>query len=128
MAVAISIVNIDDTKQQFIIDGTLTLTGNYGGASTHGDTISFGLQDQIKSQQVPNMVVIYEVPTAGNAPTGYTYLYGQGTTMANGVLIVLQTGTASNPQVEITANSAYPAALTAATANLRFRAWFPSFL
>lgn len=31
--------NPDTTGRQVIADGTIALTGNYGGASTHGDTL-----------------------------------------------------------------------------------------
>lgn len=129
MAVSISAVtNVDATQNQLIVDGALTLSGNYGGADTHGDTLSFAGFDEIKSSSVPTRVEIFEAPTAGNAPTGYSFVFAPGTTQANGVLQVLQGAAAiSEPQAEITAAAAYPAALTAATANIKFRAWFPSF-
>jgi hypothetical protein len=131
MSVAVALNNtifpdpVDCTQQQICVDGTLTLTGNYGGAATHGDTMSFAGLDAIKSNQVPNLVEIFEAPAAGNAPTGFLFAFGYGTTQANGVLIVMQDGAAAGPEAELTQGAAYPAALLAATANLRFRAWFP---
>ncbi len=115
----------DTTQNEEIVDGLLTLSGNYGGASTHGDTIDFTGHDLIKSQQAPRKVEIYQEPTAGVAPVIYCFLYGRGTTMANGVLIVTDFA-----GVEITEGSAYPAALTNTDVppNIRFRAWFPTFI
>lgn len=122
-----AITNVDATQNQFIVDGALALSGNYGGGATHGDTLSFAGFDQIKSSEVPTFVEIFEAPTAGNAPTGYSFLYAPGTSQANGLLQVLQGAAAiSEPQAEITEGAGYPAALTAATANLKFRAYFPS--
>lgn len=131
VAVAISSIvatdpsqGLDKTQNEQIVEGTLTLSGNYGGGATHGDTINFGQFANINSGQPPRKVDIFQVPTAGNAPVHYAFLYGQGTTQGNGVLIVVDTTTG----LEITEGAAYPAALTAATANVRFRAFFPLFI
>ena len=101
------------------MEGTLTLTGNYGGAATHGDTMS--LAGLASSDYAPKSVQIYQEPTSGVAPAIYCFLYGRGTTQANGVLIVTDFA-----GVEITQGSAYPAALTSTTVppNLRFIARF----
>ena len=64
----------------------LTLSGNYGGAATHGDTLSFSGIDEVKSGQVPNRVEIFESPAAGTAPAGYQMIYCPGTTRDNGVV------------------------------------------
>jgi len=114
---------IGSNQNELIVSGALTLSGNYGGASTHGDMMNLGTFDKIKSQQPPEKVEVYQEPTAGNAPVIYLFLYGRGTTQANGVLIVTDFA-----GVEITEGAAYPAALTDPTANLRFRAYFPSFI
>lgn len=117
---------VDMTQQEFIVDGLLTLSNNYGGSATHGDTMN--LAGLVPSNLVPNRVEIFEAPAAGNAPTGYNFIYGFGSGPANGVLIVTQCAGASAPSSEITEGAAYPGALTAATANIRFRAWFTKFI
>jgi hypothetical protein len=117
----------DTTQGTQIVRGTITLSGVYGGASTHGDTLSLAVYPT-QSPKTPLAVFIYEQPAAGTAPSGYSFLYGAGTNASNGVLIVLQGASgASSPQAEITAASAYPTTLvTAATAGyLKFEAVFP---
>lgn len=143
MAVAVAISSIsndpsgglDNTQNEVIVDGTLTLSGNYGGASTHGDTVNFtgaAGWDQVKSTLVPRRVEIFEDQGAGNAPLGYGFLYFHGTTQANGVLVVLGTAASGGAEVgatEFTEAAAYSdgsPSLDAAV--LRFRAWFPLFL
>jgi len=116
---------LDSTQNELIVDGLLTLSGNYGGASSNGDTIDFTGHDLIKTQQPPRKVEIYQEPTAGNAPVIYCFLFGRGTTQANGVLIVTDFA-----GVQITEGSPYPAALTSTDVppNVRFRAYFPTFI
>lgn len=141
MAVAVAISSIvttdpsqglDKTMNEQIVDGTLTLTGNYGTGSSHGDTINFGTFDQIKSQQPPRLVEIFEAPTAGTAPLGYQYIYAQGTTQANGKLVILGTaasGSATTGSPEYTEGTAYSSGSPSLSgAVLRFRAWFPLFI
>jgi len=117
---------IDHMQNQFCVDGTLTLSGNYGGGATHGDTMD--LTGVCPTDQVPNRVEIFEAPTAGNAPTGYVFVYAPGTKISNGLLVVMQGQGSAAPLLEITEGSAYPAALTAATANIKFRAWLTKFV
>ncbi len=116
---------LDSTQNELIVDGLLTLTGNYGVLSpaSNGDPLDFTGHDLIKSQQPPRKVEIYQEPTAGVAPVIYCFLYGRGTTQANGKLIVTDFA-----GVQITLGSAYPAALTSTDVppNIRFRAFFPS--
>lgn len=117
----------DTTQGTQIVRGNITLSGVYGGASTHGDTLNLAVFPT-QSPKTPLRVFIYEQPAAGTAPTGYEFDYGAGTNATNGVFIVLQgNASASSPMSEITAASAYPAALvTAATAGyLKFEAIFP---
>ncbi len=111
---------LDSTRTSLWMEGTLTLTGNYGGASTHGDTMDL-TSAFIASDYSPKNVWIYQEPTSGHAPVIYCFLYGRGTTPANGVLIVTDFA-----GVEITEGSGYPAALTNTDAppNLRFIARF----
>ncbi len=110
---------LDSTQDSLWAEGSITLSGVYGGASTHGDTLD--LTGLVSSDYRPKYVEIYQEPTSGNAPVIYCFLYGRGTTQANGVIIVTDFAGA-----EITAAAAYPAALTstATPPNIRFRAEF----
>ena len=128
-----SIVNVDPgsgidfTQSTELVNGSLTLSGNYGNHSpANGDTMSFVGFDKIKSQQVPLWVRIFQDPTSPAAPVHYSFLYGHGTTQANGVLIVIDTTTG----LPLTDAAAYPAALTNTDTppNIRFEAAFPSFV
>lgn len=121
--------NPDTTGRQVIAEGTIVATGNYGGGATNGDTLDLTqLGDAAKSSQLPTKVEVWEDPAAGTAPTGYSFVFCPGTTQKNGVLAVLQGGAAnSNPMAQITQGAAYPAALTANTAALRVRAYFPAY-
>jgi hypothetical protein len=122
MAATINVTfsGVDQTLNKFVVEGTIVLTGNYGGAATHGDTLSFAGFDLIKSNSVPAWVQIQEAPPAGTAPTGYQFGFAPGTTQANGVLTIF-TGT-----TEYTEASPYSAGLLAAV--LQFRAEFPAFI
>lgn len=118
---------IDSTQNELIVEGTLTLSGNYGdGSPANGDTLDFSGFDYIKSQEVPRHVEIFQAPTSPNAPVQYSFLYGYGTDQSNGVLIVIDTTTG----LPLTDSAAYPAALTNTDTppNIRFRAWFPSYI
>ena len=119
--------NPDVTERESIVDGTIALTGNYGGANTHGDTLNLQqLQALAQSSQLPTKVEIWEAPPAGTAPTGFEFVFCPGTTQLNGILCVLGTGAAAGgPAQEYTEASAYSAALLAAV--LRIRAWFPAY-
>ncbi len=116
---------LDSTQNELIVDGLLTLSGNYGGASTDGDTLDFTGHDLIKSQQAPRKVEIYQEPTAGNPPVIYLFLYARGTGQDDGLLVVTDFAGA-----QISQGAAYPAALTDddPSPNIRFRAYFPSFI
>ncbi len=115
---------IDRSERQVRVYGNLVLSGNYGGAASHGDVLALGALG-IPSDQPPSELFVYEEPTAGNAATGYTFIYARGTNQNTGQLIVMQNAGAGAPFVELTQGGAYPAALTAATANLKFIAHFP---
>jgi len=121
MAATVTITKVDVTQTEFIAEGTIALTGSYGGAATHGDTLSFAGFDQLKSNSVPTHVEIFEAPPAGTAPTGYQLGFAPGTTQANGQITVM-----NGAATEYTQASAYSAALLAAVIN--FRAYFPAFL
>lgn len=110
----------DISGREIVLDGTVALTGNYGGASTHGDTLDltqFG--DLLKSSQLPTKVEVFEDPASGTAPTFYQFVFCPGTTQANGVLSI------GSNLTEYTQASAYSAGLLAAA--LRIRAWFPAY-
>ena len=110
-------------QNQLIVDVFITLSGNYGTGASNGDILSFANTNFIQSRRVPIWVDIYEEPLAGNAPSGYTFVWAVGTTQANGQLIVLQGGAAvSSPQAQYTQGSAYSGALTGA--RLKARAVF----
>lgn len=118
---------LDITNNEEIVEGTLTLSNNYGGASTHGDTVDFS--GVVQSSLPPRRVEIFENQGAGNAPLGYGFVYANGTTQANGVLTVLgtpATGAATTGATEFTQGSAYSGGTPSlAAAVLRFKAWFP---
>jgi len=112
--------NPDTTERQIYVYGTIKLTGNYGGASSHGDTLDLTqLGDLLKSTQLPTEVDIYETPAAGTAPSFYQFVYCPGTTQKNGVLSI------GSNVTEYSQGSAYSAALLAAT--ISFNASFPAY-
>lgn len=123
MATAITITNVDNTQNRVHVSGTITLTDNYGGGATHGDTLSFLNLDQIKSENPPLRVEIFEAPAAGTSATGYSYSFSPGTGLDNGVLQVFGTGAAAgDPAQEYAEGTAYDAALLAAV--IKFEATF----
>lgn len=123
----------DTTQKEIIVDGTITLTGNYGTAASHGDPLDFTKPASEFSigGQAPTRVEIFERPVAGVAPTFYQYVYCPGPTLAaptqaGGVLSIGATGTASGDGGnELTEGSAY-SGFSPSLNNivLGFRAWF----
>ena len=112
--------NPDTTGRQVIAEGTVALTGNYGGGATHGDTLNLTqLGDALKTSNLPTQVEVWEAPPAGTNPTGYQFIFCPGTTLANGVLNI------SNNLAEYTEGSAYSAGLLAAV--LRIRVFAPAY-
>ena len=126
MAVAVSIDKTNPAQNEADISvqqvrGVFTLSGNYGGAATHGDTVNFSSVYGIQSRSKPIKVEVYEAPAAGTVPTGYIFTYCPGSNATNGVLnICTAIGT------ELAQASAYAAALT--NAAIRFEALFPAFV
>lgn len=119
MAVALNITSIDNTNNHFEVHATLTLTGNYGGGATHGDTINLAAANiNIPSSRPCRFAIIREHPAAGTAPTGYNFIFCTGTTQANGLLSI------TNNLTEYTQGSAYSAGLLAAVVKAIF--YFPS--
>lgn len=127
MAVAVAITSIvnadpsgglDSTRTRQVVEGTMTLSGNYGTASSHGDPVDFS-SAFIQSDYSPTFVVIKEDQGAGNAPLGLKFNYATGTTIANGVLQI------NNGTTEITEGTAYSGTSPVLNAVvLRFKAWF----
>jgi hypothetical protein len=105
----------DTTKEMIVVYGTMTLSGNYGTSTSHGDPVDFTTLNPPWSfgNQAPTFVDIKELVAAGSAPAGYIYNYNPGPTLAaptqkGGVLQILSTGTASGDGLnEITEGSAY---------------------
>jgi Na+/glutamate symporter len=108
----------DTTQATQIVRGSIALSGNYGSASSHGDTLALNLYG-IQSATLVRCF-IYEQPAAGTAPTGTLWGYAKGTTLANGLLTAM---TAYN--TEYSEGSAYTTAQKAAV--LRFEAVFETF-
>ena len=141
MAVAVAIGTIlttdpsggvDKTRSRINVSGTLTLTGNYGSASSNGDTINFALP-QIQTASLPEEVTIWEnvgssAAGVGNTPLGYVYNYVQGTTLANGLLQVVGTPSSGGALVgglQFTPGNAYSTGTPSLSgAVLKFRATF----
>jgi hypothetical protein len=111
----------NETDSQYQeVRGTITLSGSYGGTTTHGDTLSFAGIYGIQSRSIPVEVDIFEAPPAGTAPNGYIFNFCPGTSQANGVLSIM------NNLVELTQGSVYTAGLLAAV--IKFKAFFPVFV
>lgn len=116
---------LDSTRTSQTVEGTLTLTGSYGTSSSHGDTVNFAIAS-VMSDLLPKKVEVWESPAAGTAALGYIYIFCPGTTLANGVLQIIGTGTASQDGGnEITEGAAYSGqSPSLAGAVLHFKAWF----
>lgn len=107
----------DSTQATQVVRGTIALTGNYGPGATSGDVLNLALFG-VQSNQPPLRVLVYEMPAAGTAPTGYLFGYEVGTDPSNGRLSIM-----TSEGVEYVQGSAYSAALLAAA--LFFEAIFP---
>jgi hypothetical protein len=113
----------DATQATQIVRGAIALSGNYGDGATSGDPLNLAKYG-VQSNRPPLRVLIYEMPPAGTAPTGYVYVYEVGTDPSNGRISILGTGAAAgDPLQEYTLGAAYSAGLLAAA--LFFEAVFP---
>jgi lysozyme family protein len=126
MATTVAITRVDSTLNQFLIQGTIVLSGSY---AANGDTVSFAA-DVVKTDQPPTFVEIAEQPATGTLASGFVYRYAVGSSPANGALQVFEVPaaaalTTAEPLSELAAG-AYPAGLTGA--KLIFRASFPKFI
>lgn len=102
------LVQNDTTQATQIARGSIALTATYGPGATSGDLLNLALYD-VQSNAAPVRVLVYEMPAAGTAPTGYLFGYEVGSTPANGRLSIM-----TSEGVEYTQGSAYSAALLAA--------------
>jgi hypothetical protein len=113
MAIALGVLagnyaSNDNTQSTQIVRIPLTLSGNYGGSTTHGDTVDFGSVYGIQSSSVPIRVFVYQQPASGTAPLIATGTYCPGTTRDNGVISFF------NGTTELTGGSAYTGAAASA--------------
>ena len=117
-----SLPQFDTTQAEQVIEGTIALTGNYGGATTHGDTLDLSkLGAQSNSLQI--RVDIFEKSPAGAVPSGNFYRYMYGTDQTNGSLNIFTA--AGSEYTEASAYGTPPFAITGFS--LGFRAYFPTF-
>jgi hypothetical protein len=123
MAIAVAVTSVDNTQNRLIVEGSLTLSGNY---ATHGDAIDFTGIDVIKSAQPPTRIDVYQAPAAGVSAAGFVLLGVPGSAQNNNVLQVFETGAALSGALAELAAGAYPAGLTGAA--IKFTAYFPSFV
>ena len=115
MATALTVTNIDQTLNRFLVEGTIVLSGDYGTGSSQGDVLDFATL-AIPINSVPTFVEITEAPPAGTAPVGDSFLFAPGTTQANGNLVI----------VGNTEGAAYTSGQLDAV--IIFRAEFPCFV
>ena len=89
-AAASQLGNVTVDAKTITVKFLLTLSGNYGGAATNGDALSFASVNNptIPSDAVPLDAFVYEEPPAGTAPQGYGLTYCPGTTRDNGVVYI----------------------------------------
>lgn len=125
----------DRTNNGWIVDCLLTLSGNYGGAATHGDTINFAAATGIGigplGDNAPTMWEFHELVAAGTALPGFEYEYCPGPSLAAptlnaGVLNIRGAGAGSGQGgTEITEGGAY-AGTTPSLNNqvIKARFWF----
>ncbi len=109
----------DTTQATQIVRGTITLSGNYGGGATNGDTLSFSGMPNNPTNAVPLRVFIYEQPAAGTAPGGWRAIFCPGTTIANGVVAFF------NGTTQLSQGAAYSGTAAVANAVWAFEAIFP---
>lgn len=119
---------INANQSALIVEGGLTLSGNYGWGSpvVDGDIIDWTASPnaaRLTSGRAPRNILIFQAPDAADDPVSYGFLYGYGTGQNDGVLKVIDLTTGS-----AIATGAYPAALTTPAPVIRYRAEFPKFI
>lgn len=110
------ISQVDETAGECIVDGTITLSGNY---PANGDILDLS-QLGIASSVAPRYVEIFEVTPAPGPQSGYSFTYLPGTTIANGLVEIF------NGIVQFAAGAYGAPPFAIAGFALKFRAWFPS--
>lgn len=114
MALTATVTNLTVDQGAQVMTGIVTLSGNYGTASSNGEVFNItalayqGLGLQISPGTVP-FVEFFETPQAGSVPTGYNpgYAYGSNPALAQFTLM--------NGLSQYTPGSAYNAGLLATT-------------
>jgi hypothetical protein len=78
--------NPDGDGRLFTVLLALALSGNYGTAASHGDTLNFGTVNNpdLPSSQVPFACWVFEQQMAGTAPSFYQGTYNAGATRDTG--------------------------------------------
>lgn len=123
MAAAVTVTNITNNLNEVIVEGTVALTGNYGGAASHGDTLDLS-GTGASSNSLPTLVELNESSPAGAVPSGNIFRYMPGTTQANGVLNIYTAAGAE--YTEASAYGAPPFAIVGFV--LKIRAIFSRFI
>lgn len=118
------VTSIDNTKEEFIVIGTLTPSANYGtegGDWPHGDQLN--LAGLCPSSTV-RKVEAWSIVPQGSAPVDDRYTFLPGTDATNGVLQIDVKGT------EFTPGAAYSGAAPTNISGykLAFRAHFQKFV
>lgn len=121
MAAAVTVTWVDATQNQFIVYGTITLSGSY---PAHGETVNLSTFDLIKSGSPANAMSAFEAPAAGVSASGYVLVLVPGATLAtNKLQIFTSNGAAAAALAEFPAG-AYGSPLTGAV--IKFQAFIPS--
>ena len=118
MAAKATVTFIDNTQNEFLVVGTVALTGTY---PTNGDTIDFS-QLGVPATSVPTIVEFFEQTPSPGPASGYSFVYLPGTTQANGLLEIFNGTTQFTTQ----AYGTPPFGITGFV--LGFRAWFVSLV
>lgn len=122
MAITVTVQRVDSTQNQIVLDGILTFSGSYPAG---GDVLNLAIDQAKTSAKNPVLVEVYENPAVSGSvgapvPSGLKFIYADGTTLANGQLMILTAGTVATPVTPGTY-----AGLGLSVVN--FRAWLPSF-
>jgi hypothetical protein len=117
---------IDYTAQNFLAFGTVTISGNYGTASSNGDTLDLSTLG-VPTDYAPIFVVLFESATPGTSQSGWDYVFNRGATIKNGSVQVFGTGTSGQAFTQYTQGSAYSSATPAIPATIYFLAVFVKY-
>lgn len=107
----------------WIVFGTITLSGNYGTSTSHGDTVDLSVLG-VPATGPPVFVNVVENAAAGASQSGWVYAFNVGSTQKNGVLQAFGSGTSGQGLAEYTEASAYASATPAIPTTLYFQAVF----